>query len=58
MRLKFKNSVNSDLSEKAMEKKSRVTHISEFRVQGDWDDCVLPQETGKMENGSWTEIIH
>ena len=55
MRLKFKNSVNSDLSEKAMEKKSRVTHISEFRVQGDWDDCVLPQETGKMENGPWRQ---
>ena len=43
------------MSEKGMEKKSRVTHVSELRVQGDWDDCVLLQETGKMENGHWRQ---
>lgn len=36
----LQNLVNSDMSEKGMGK-SRVTHVSEFRVQGDQDDCVL-----------------
>lgn len=39
-RYRIYNLFNSDMSEKGMGK-SRVTHVSEFRVQGDQDDCVL-----------------